>query len=446
MRDWVTFPDGARGQLSWAAHPDRRTSWQLRLSRAHGDDRRPHCDCRGLLGQNLELAVRRRHRQENGTTRLAYHLARLPGQGPLHAVTCPFHETDLRHSGRSAYQAQVIRDLPDGTIGVTLKQGLRIREIAHGSADQEQALASRCGGGRNTQTRMSQLGLLHLLWERAGLNAWSPADGKRNHWNSVRGRIDRTAGGINLGNTLLSERLVSIAYGDEDLPARLRATTLQCGDDWRIILVGCLDSITFLDAQPAVDGRPAKRARVSVMLGGSQAVSLHVGAEPVWWERLRRSHAWAMSELGRPRKDRTVRVVALVTGRVLPARGGADRSVFVWADDIALMEVGPGLVPVASGHELGVLAALAEQGRSFLKPLRFDASRDVVHPDFILRDTVAMHGTPMEVFGRTDEAYAARVEEKRRYYNETFGVENWWSWDATRGPSWPDFPDRYARP
>ena len=43
MPDWITFPDGRRGQLRWANDPDRACHWQRLLAEAHGlTSARPH--------------------------------------------------------------------------------------------------------------------------------------------------------------------------------------------------------------------------------------------------------------------------------------------------------------------------------------------------------------------------------------------------------------------
>ena len=86
---------------------------------------------------------------------------------------------------------------------------------------------------------------------------------------------------------------------------------------------------------------------------------------------------------------------------------------------------------------------LTAEGRGFIKPLRFDADEDVVFPDFILRDTG--DDTPLEVFGRSDEAYEARREVKMAYYEKTFGIGNWWCWNAAADPDGlriPPFPPK----
>ncbi|GBQ74591.1 hypothetical protein AA0474_3257 [Acetobacter lovaniensis NRIC 0474] len=289
---------------------------------------------------------------------------------------------------------------------------------------------------------MTELGLLHLLWEEAGLNGWSPALGRaRRRWSFVREALDRAAVRIvPARNQTLSDRLAMIGYGDEDGPALLRETARSCGDTWRILLLGIVDDIAVVDWTRG-------RQFCSLRFDGVQDYHLRVSAAAVWHERLTRRYPMAMAALALPRAERAIRVVGLVTATV---RVGLDRGVTLVrcrADDIALMEVEPDtLTPVSSGHELAIARALVDEHRSFIRPLRFDAGRDAVLPDFVLRDTGDPRGTPMEVFGRADEAYAARRAEKARYYDEVYGQENWWSWDAVASPDrWPAFPPALAR-
>src|SRR6185369_5543906 len=100
--------------------------------------------------------------------------------------------------------------------------------------------------------------------------------------------------------------------------------------------------------------------------------------------------------------------------------------------DIALMPVTANWIPFDSMFELLIADKLTSEERGFLKPLRFDAEEDVVFPYFILRDTG--DDIPLEVFGRTDEAYEARKALKMAYYQKEFGTDRWWYWDATQDP------------
>lgn len=441
MRDWVTFPDGTRGRRSWDVDPQRARAWQHRLAHAWGSDERPVCDCRHQ-GQPMGLSVHRCLRQRDGRQVEVYHLARLRNQGALHGVACSFHEADPRCDGRGGYADGVVRERDDGRIGIALRRGLRCLDVAAGPADAAQAVRRGGQPGVVRQARMTELGLLHLLWEEAGLNSWTRGVHRaRRRWSFVREALDRAALRIvPARNQTLSDRLAMIGYGDEDGPALLRETARSCGDTWRILLLGIVDDIALVDWKEG-------RQFCSLRFDGASAYDLRVSAASVWHERLTRSYPMAMTALARPRTERTIRVVGLVTATV---RVGLDRGVALVrcrADDIALMEVEPDtLTPVSSAHELAIARALVHERRSFIRPLRFDVGRDVVLPDFVLTDTEDPRGTPMEVFGRADEAYAARRAEKARYYNEVYGQESWWSWDAVASPGrWPVFPPALSR-
>ena len=90
------------------------------------------------------------------------------------------------------------------------------------------------------------------------------------------------------------------------------------------------------------------------------------------------------------------------------------------------MAVSNELIPVDSSHELELCTALVSQNRKFRKPLRYDHTKDLVLPDFVLTDT-GQNEYPMEVFGMNTEEYTARRQEKQAYYDEHFEGQ-WWSW------------------
>ncbi|MCJ8355677.1 DUF1173 family protein, partial [Novacetimonas hansenii] len=142
--------------------------------------------------------------------------------------SCPFHETDVRRSGRSGYEEGVVRELANGDLRVALRRGLRIRDTADvpPSVAPAAGAAANGAGGAPRQARMTELGLLHLLWEQARLNTWSPDIGRRRRWwTGVRQALVTAAGDITTGrNQHLGDRLAMVGYGDKDGPALLRRT------------------------------------------------------------------------------------------------------------------------------------------------------------------------------------------------------------------------------
>ncbi|MBO1326216.1 DUF1173 domain-containing protein [Acetobacter sp. TBRC 12305] len=436
MGDWITFSDGSRGRRSWDGDEQRAARWQALLASVHGADRRPHCDCRHQ-GAPVELVVRRSERREGGRVVQAYHLARFPGQGELHGVSCPFHERDPRGSGRDGYTQGVIQPMADGRQRVALACGLRRRDQAAEATERTVGAENGAGGGGVRQTRMTLLGLLHLLWEEAGLSAWSPGVGRRRRWwPGVRHELERCSREIvpARGHTL-ADYLAVVGYRDADAPALVRATVARCAAEWRVLFIGAVDRIVLLPGRQGGEF-------VSVRFDGAQDYDLRISGKAAWAASLRRRFPMAMTALARERADRDIRVIGLVAATARLVRPGERQIVQARADDIALMEVEPDtLIPVASSHELRVARALCVASRSFIKPLRFDAHRDTVHPDFVLTDTGHPRGTPMEVFGRTDEAYEARRAEKAAYYRDVYGQDGWWCWDAASAPGvMPAFP------
>ncbi|MBS0988643.1 DUF1173 family protein [Acetobacter okinawensis] len=444
MGDWITFPNGKKARRSWDSDVHKAPAWQALLRSAHDVHPRPFCDCLHQ-GKNLELVVRRSTRKEQGVIVEAYHLARMPNQGSLHGVDCPFHETDARLSGQAGYAAGVLKEMPDGRVRVALRRGLALRDTAHAPSAVERCHRSdhaASGFKATQQPRMTELGLLHLLWERSGTNLWHPGIGRaRLWWQGMRQRVLDAAADIMVGQgSSLSEHLAMIGYGDKDGPALLRDKVQSCGKNWRILLLGKVDSLSVISSRKPEDG--SARAHTALRFDGTRDYHLRVSTEESWFSRLSRRFPRAVAALQMKRTDRSIAVIGLVTATVQLRREAGKVSVWAWADDIALMEVEPEtLIPVESSYELQIAQALVREKRAFIKPLRFDAASALVHPDFILTDTNAGRGTPMEVYGRDDDAYRARKAEKSAYYDATYGLKQWWSWDVVSNPDhWPPFP------
>ncbi|HEE4978097.1 TPA: DUF1173 family protein, partial [Klebsiella pneumoniae] len=88
-----------------------------------------------------------------------------------------------------------------------------------------------------------------------------------------------------------------------------------------------------------------------------------------------------------------------------------------------------------------MLNYLHKHERSFIKPLRYDASNNDVFPDFCLTDIGGHELFPIEVFGMDTASYLARKAIKESYYNERYGKDGWASWVAPAGPL-PHLPDK----
>lgn len=338
-----------------------------------------------------------------------YYLACWPGGGVEHAERCEFHNDGAAWSGRSHYHDGALDEADDGTATVALAVPLRVRTEA---ADTPTAAAAPGGPGA-TRARMSLLGLLHYLWERAELTTWdpSPSSARRPGWAWCSPRLQAATAGVSSSGLELDESCYVIPPFDPATPERHQAAfeqfTAQLGEHdgvaRRGLLLGAVRSWT-----PTRYGQRCDLRHHRTPLYFSTA--LHA--------RLQRAAPAAMAEQ-RPAGSEQI-VLALVSRS---ERGNLS------AVAAAVMLTNAGFVPADSSHEVVMADSLTAAGRSFTKPLRYDAEA-VTLPDFVLTDTDP--ATVVEVWGMLGrEDYAARKQGKITYYRDegTPLIE----WD-TRGP------------
>jgi hypothetical protein len=380
----------------------------LQSARDHGE---VSCLCLGA-GEKA-LAVRYYETSDS------YGLARYPNTGETHSRDCRFYAPNASKSGLGSYQKGVLEERADETFKIRLGLGLAMKD----SPRAKDLAPKRIGNApRVTQRSMQLLGLLHFLWDAAGLNAWWPAlEGKRN-LGTVAYRLNEIAEGVMAGRSKLSNVLLTPVQSPSgrDADRNIARVTAALQRKSRLIVIAPLASykqeprmltvqgfhgIPFLDVPSAMWAAATKRF--------PRAVS-----------------AW--------RNGHQVIVIAQCEPRESSKAAGVV--------DIALMQVNSCWIPVESSYELVIANKLIAEKRSFVKPMRYDASEDDVHPDFILLDTDAE--APLEVYGREDEAYEIRMEEKRIYYETHFAQGAWWCWNAARdkkGLAIPDFPEKARR-
>lgn len=380
----------------------------LQAARDHGEVR---CMCLGT-GERL-LAVRYYETSDS------YGLARYPNTGEAHQRDCRFYAPNGYKSGLSAYQKGVVDERPDGTVKVSLAIGMRMKAPMP-AVDTETKSVPK--GQRTSQRSMQLLGLLHFLWESAGLNVWWPAMRGKRTSGTVTYRLNEAAESILVGQARLSDVLLTSAYSAAGRDALRNAERVNAAvsNKSRMIVIAPL----------AAYKEEPRTLRVSGFHG---IPFLDVSTE--MWKSAAKRFKYAYDAW---RDGQQVIVIAQCEPN---AQSKAANVV-----GLALMQVSSSWIPAESSYELVIADKLVTEGRAFLKPLRYDADQDVVHPDFILLDTESE--APMEVFGRTDEAYDNRRQEKVEYYNRHFGQNTWWCWNAAKdrkGHAIPDFPDKARR-
>lgn len=374
------------------------------------------CLCRAHELQARRLTIRKYPDGSLG-------LARFPDTGHEHDPACRFHGEAASQNGSVAY-ASVLQEIPGGMVVCT----------PLGLYGQEAALPSGCEPSEFHPThlgreQMSLRGLLHLLIQRGEINAWWPRmRGKRNT-PLVMHLLRRGACEIWYAEQPISEHLMT---------GLLARTYSHENDRQERVFVSAMDKrerllcvIPLSQYSPAKGGN-MERELSTWMFGSLPRLQMPTGL----WARTAHFFPFAL-------KHWIAGGLVLAIAQIDPSfvRGN-----HAWADVVALalQAVSSQWIPVDSERELIVCEQLVVQDRTFVKPLRFDAGHGDIFPQFILRDTGAPHGTPMEVLPFTNTGDGGLAQKKRRYYRENFESDLPWSWC---GPptKLPALPPRSAR-
>jgi hypothetical protein len=319
-----------------------------------------------------------------------YHLARWPGEGEHHEASCPFHKLAPGLSGREAYSAEAIRD---GDHGVSIRlDAVLTRSLA------EPPAATKSGEQREGRSRraVGLLGLLHWLWEESQLNAWHPRWRRRNWWIChARLRQQTEDCFINQDPASTAIHIVPPFHPDragqntqifEAFKARLGRHGTK---EHRGLILGEIKSVT-----PTKYGARYALAHQRAPLFISAALD----------ERVRRSFRPVFAQAGTEHDARRV-------GLFLVELSPKGHLIIV---DMAAMLLNRLYIPADSSHEVAMGNTLADHGRAFVKPVRYDGT-DAVFPDFVLTDVVP-HAY-VEVYGiHGREAYEQRKSIKQAHY------------------------------
>lgn len=382
---------GAAGQVRLAGqlvpatvvrtHPERFS--QL-LGRARAEVGHGECLCQPDRPQRLVIRCRAGR----------YHLATWPEHGHHHQAGCPWYRPDPALSGgRTATRAAI--EISETGAAIRLSAPLRVRT----APIRPSPVPARDQAGATPGSSRRGLGLvalLHWLWEDSGLSTWHPQSTRRT-WSACHRRlvdqtVDGTINGQRLGDVLYVVPPYRPDAADRHAAAYNRFTT-RLGrrgiGRQRGLVLGEVRAV-----EPTEHGVRIRLAHLRAPLYASRGLL----------DRVRRSHRPAFAAASDTSPAR--RVALCLVDRSL--RG------YVIVEDLAVQLCTPAYIPVESGPELRMAAALIAAGRAFVKPLRYDTAA-AVFPDFILVDTTPP--TVVEVWGIHSRAdYERRKRTKQAYY------------------------------
>lgn len=389
--------------------PERHTSpaMQTRLQEAYAVDGYALCQCKTLHG-GPRLMIKYINQK--------YHLAKHPHTGSEHAENCSFYSRLNKEGGQQGYAEGVIKEKSNARLQIKLTYALQSREADQADFDGVPPIAP---ARRSTQGQpsMSILGLLHLLWESAGLNLWRPRmEGKRTA-SLVSYLLNQQASTIDAGKTCLSDVLL--------LPAeRQKVTALKNETRTQQAIQKKNRMVAIAELATYTEDRARDPAKLWVKdYHGLPHLNINTA---LWLKTLTRFPAAAAGWQAGQR----VMAIALTDVPFLSKNNIAGANIL----QLGLMLVSDRYIPVDSSHEHHLESRLHAQNRHFTKPLRYDAALDEYLPDFCLIDVPGCPSLPLEVFGMATPDYLAHRHVKATWYNDKFGPLGWWFWDATADP------------
>lgn len=408
----LTFPNEEKVPLSWRDDADHSAEFQKALKRSHTARQRPTCGCL-WNGSPLEIVLR--HLQSG-----RYIVACKADDGLKHEKDCAFHRSDPNESGQAAYVSGVIEE-KDGITKIRLENSLKLRK-GQARVTPKLPLQRDDRADAKQQRAMTPLGLLHLLWREARFNYWKPGFlGKRTQFVLSK-HLEEVAQSIECGGIPLSEQFAMIQPKAWNKGRLFQERAKEVEKDRYFVIAAVIDEFSYNE----------QRGRWDIKLvGGLPAYGLFLSCNTPTYDRMMRSFQYPAQLLETPKVDRAGEVVGLFVLKVRTSEKSGRTNVNADVFSAGLMVTTDQFIPVESGLERQVAETLVQEQRVFEKPLRFDASEDLVFPDFKLLDTDHPRGFPMEVFGRSDEAYEMRREAKQKYYNEYYGQDKWWRWIAS---------------
>ena len=410
-RRYSVLVSGKRYSSEFQTDQQYARSWKIILEKAYGT----HAICQCPSNGSRKLSIKRREDSDG------FHLARFAGTGHEHSNECRYYAPAPERSGMQGYAAGVVEEGEDGSIRVRLARGIRVQDPRSEGCESDSV--KRSAG--KSKPAMTLLGLLHLLWSESRLSTWYPAmEGKRNS-SIVNYALLQAAERVSASRMKLSEVLLLAAQKDSKGAARNQAIAKSAlSRDLRLVSISPL-------ARYSPERHSEHMGRLPI--AGPFGMPMLNLPSTVWATAARRFER----ELSAWRRGSRVISIAQFTQR----KGDS----FLQGDvvELALMQVSERWIPVDSDYEGVIEGKLHAAGRSFDKPLRYDADESEVFPDFWLLDTGK--DFPLEVFGMSTPAYLERKDIKTAWYNREYGGEGWWSWNAAvdpKGKNIPPFPPK----
>ena len=411
--------DGRNYSGAFQTEPQYSAAWEKVLSHAHENRLGVRCCC---MGRGQKLLAPKKY-----ATR--YGLARYGQSGPEHAADCVYHSWSHDRSGMQAYGRDAIEDMESGGVRLNRPVGLPLSEPSLQSG-REPALRPVPTEVRDAG--LSLYGLLQLVWHVAQMNVWHPRIEGTRRPRLVSHFLDKAVAKIRLdrhGRICLGPR-TAIAWSRNNTGKNEAAVEARS----RILLISPLarwrEGMDLSEALPLADRQMFSKIWMSKQ------------GQP--WEKTQEDfpyalEAWRCGDC----------VMACALAHPYPFKHKDEKENSSWSCQVfslALMPVTDDWIPYANDAERTLLAKLRAEGRSFTKPLAFDADPSVLFPSMILHDCEETAVMPMEMVKTAGPVPHGFADFRQRYFANGFGVDSWWVWNLRSSPQEiPDLPPRRTK-
>lgn len=367
----------------------------------------PSCLCAGEQGVPLYIARKR-----------SYYLARMPGTGHQHASFCPFYEAPADLSGQQIYRRSAIQELEDGVLSVKLSDGLGVRTPSE-SMSASSASESYSDGKRG---KLSIIGILNLLWERAGLNQWYPAmTGKRSYgvfYKYLRAAAEQVV--------VKDSNLLNFLYVPEPFVESKAVEIARAAEHSLYSLL--------MDRS----GRPKRGMVVGIVRRifqtkyGYGLQLKHAPGDLTFWLTDEVAETYARKFARTDNLAHSLPETGMLVAVMLVERSKNGNNNVV---KMASMTVDKRFIPFSTNAEKSLLDHVGEN-RIFNKQLKYDATSKQIMPSVLLRD-VGAEPLPMYILGDPEVKARADGELRDRVHEISEGGGAVWFWDKAWDPEVP---------
>jgi hypothetical protein len=345
-----------------------------------------------------------------------YHLRRYAKDRGAHQEECRHFAFSPGQLADMGFSKGAIKDNDDGELRIDLDFGL----IEAGDEENSVSKGSYVhlnGRIQQTRSRATLLGLLHLLWTRAGLNRYEPFRGlpKNNPWERLRWEARRVI--PNSMHSLREHGLSSVmllplaATEEEGKQANRNYAKLASAHKRHRVMFVCLlypEHVEMVEENGCISLEETFGVGLTLLVPELERA---FDRFPVERAALKEGYF----------------VIAFGVAKVQEYERGQKSKYFgAVVERLALMAVTRWFIPVESSHERTVADWLEDDQRGYMKPLRYDAEQSV-HPDFVLTDVPGQFA--MEVYGMDTPEYLKRKKEKQAIYEERLPGRHW-QWDV----------------